>query len=207
VQAVNGFNTTQDAISGNTRCGDHGYSLLARAAASYAAANGITGACAATRSGESCTGASAWTWTQNNVPFFNQAVAAPSTSCGTSNKQIKFALAMRPSAGGPVCIISTSTPLPDGQVNTAYSQTISTSGCASPTFSVNAGLPGGLGLNTSTGLISGIPTQSGPASLTVSVADANGNPSQLYTLTINAALARSTSINGKASISGNVKIH
>lgn len=88
------------------------------------------------------------------------------------------------------CTISTSS-LPGANITwqpaTNISQTIATSGCAAPSFSISAGsLPPGLSLASGTGIISGVGTNAGAYPFTVSVADANGNPSQAYSWTITA---------------------
>ena len=86
--------------------------------------------------------------------------------------------------GTPVCIITT-TSLPDGTSGTAYSQTVTTSGCASPTFSISIGsLPSGLSIGGGSGTIFGIPTAVGTASFTVAVADVNGNPTKALSITV-----------------------
>jgi hypothetical protein len=63
--------------------------------------------------------------------------------------------------------------LPDGTVDTAYSQTLAASGGTPPyTWSVTVGtLPAGLTLNTSTGAISGTPTAEGTSTFTVTATD------------------------------------
>ncbi|MFN7562980.1 MAG: putative Ig domain-containing protein, partial [Prosthecobacter sp.] len=69
---------------------------------------------------------------------------------------------------------------------TAYSQTVVPSGGASPyTFSVTSGtLPTGLSLNTSTGIISGTPSNLTSQTFTIAATDANGCPgTRSYTLT------------------------
>ncbi|MFN7562380.1 MAG: beta strand repeat-containing protein, partial [Prosthecobacter sp.] len=76
-----------------------------------------------------------------------------------------------------VCPAITTSPtsLANGTVGTAYSQTFSASGGATPyTYAVTTGtLPAGLSLNTSTGVISGTPTSSTAQSFTLSATDAN----------------------------------
>ena len=73
---------------------------------------------------------------------------------------------------GPV--ITTSSPLPAGQVATAYSQSLTASGGTAPyTWSITSGaLPAGLVLSGA--LISGTPTTAGTTSFTVQVKDSVG---------------------------------
>jgi PKD repeat protein len=72
----------------------------------------------------------------------------------------------------PVVAIAPSS-LPDGSVGTAYSQALTGSGGTGPyTFAASGSVPG-LALS-STGVLSGTPTQSGNFSFTVTATDANG---------------------------------
>lgn len=66
--------------------------------------------------------------------------------------------------------------LPNGTVGVPYSQTIGASGGTVPyVFAVSVGtLPPGLGLNASTGALSGVPTAAVSASFTISATDVNG---------------------------------
>ncbi len=88
---------------------------------------------------------------------------------------------------GPPSITTTS--LPNGSFNNAYSQTLQVTGGVSPrTWGVISGsLPPGLGLNASTGQISGTATQTGTFSFTVQVTDAiPQSDSQPLSITITA---------------------
>lgn len=88
-----------------------------------------------------------------------------------------------------ILTISTATPLPEGDEDVAYSETLAVSGGQSPyTWSVTIGtLPAGLTLS-SAGLISGTPTTAGSSTFTVEAEDANGaTKTKEFTLVINAA--------------------
>jgi hypothetical protein len=87
-----------------------------------------------------------------------------------------------------ICPVITVNPtsLPNGVVGTAYSQTISATGGATPiVFSVSSGtLPVGLTLNATSGLISGTPTSTTSAAFTITATDANScTGSRAYTIT------------------------
>lgn len=78
------------------------------------------------------------------------------------------------------------TSLPEGQVYVPYSQTLAASGGRGPyTWSTAGGLPDGLTLNSSTGLISGTPTASDWYVFTVMVTDSlGGSSSEVFFITI-----------------------
>ncbi len=85
--------------------------------------------------------------------------------------------------------------LPAWTINRPYASTTITpsGGDGSYTWSAT-GLPNGMAINTSTGIISGTPTVAGAASVVVKLNDALGEPAdtQSYTLTINAVPTVST---------------
>ncbi|WP_321472203.1 Ig domain-containing protein [uncultured Paludibaculum sp.] len=76
---------------------------------------------------------------------------------------------------GSTLAITTSSPLPNAPLNTAYSQTLTVTGGTAPfTFGVVSGsLPTGLSLST-TGVVSGTPTVAGTSTFTVLVMDGGG---------------------------------
>ena len=85
--------------------------------------------------------------------------------------------------------------LPNGEVGSAYSQTLAATGGTSPyTWAITVGtLPAGLTLNTSTGVISGTPTTAGTSSFTAAVTDsAAATATAALSITVNAAVSITT---------------
>lgn len=107
-------------------------------------------------------------------------VSGTPTAAGTANLTVKATDASGAAASGPVALtiaaplaISTGT-LPNGTVNVPYSSAIGVSGSTAPyACSISSGtLQAGLTLNGCT--VSGLPSASGTANLTVNATDANG---------------------------------
>jgi hypothetical protein len=85
--------------------------------------------------------------------------------------------------------------LPNGTVNTAYSQTVAAVDGASPyTYTLSTGaLPAGMTINPSTGVIAGAPTTDGNYSVTITATDTNGATGLVsYTITVKAPVATFT---------------
>ena len=74
--------------------------------------------------------------------------------------------------------------LPDGKVGEAYSQTLTATGTAPITWSIDGGLPAGLSLNADTGEISGTPTADGTAKFTVKAENNVGSDTKELSITI-----------------------
>ncbi len=82
----------------------------------------------------------------------------------------------------------TTTSLPGAVVGVAYSQTLTATGDATITWSVQSGsLPNGLSLNASTGAITGTPTTSGSSTFTVRATNGAGFDDQSLTIVVSEA--------------------
>lgn len=88
------------------------------------------------------------------------------------------------------------TALPDGTVGISYSQTITATGGTAPlTWSIIGGLPDGLTLNSSTGVISGTPATAGTFNFTVQVMDSMGaTASNALSITVNSTISITTAL-------------
>jgi hypothetical protein len=92
-------------------------------------------------------------------------------------------------------VITTSSPLPAGAAASNYSQTLTAvGGSGTYTWAVAAGtLPGGLALNSATGVISGLPASPGTSQFEIKVTDGNQDTAaKLFSLTINPPLLITT---------------
>ena len=114
-----------------------------------------------------------------------------SGAAATTTQDVTFTTASPPS------ISASPSALPAAAVGVVYSQTISESGGYPPyTFSVMTGsLPGGLTLDPSSGIISGVPVAVGSVGLTVQATDAAGNSNNTsYTLNVTDVVSSNVSI-------------
>ena len=118
---------------------------------------------------------------------FDPAKAPKVTLYGTGNycgKAEHYFTISENTAAAPT--ITTSS-LPDGKVGEAYSQTLTATGTAPITWSIDGGLPAGLSLNADTGEISGTPTAEGTATFTVKATNSAGSNTKELSITITKA--------------------
>ena len=109
-------------------------------------------------------------------------ISGTPTATGTSSFVIRFRDTLNISDTQALSIVVTSPPpvisttaLPKGKVNTAYSATLTTADNRAGTWSITTGtLPPGLTLAPATGVISGTPTTKGTSAFTVKFKDAEG---------------------------------
>ncbi|MBI5406211.1 MAG: putative Ig domain-containing protein, partial [Nitrospirae bacterium] len=129
-------------------------------------------------------------------------ISGTPTTAGTSNFTVQVVDANGAVATRALSIVIygavsvTTASLPDGMVGSSYSQTLSAAGGKTPyAWNISVGsLPAGLGLNGSTGAISGIPTAAGTSNFTIQVTDANGaTAAQALSVTVYATLTVTTS--------------
>ena len=108
-------------------------------------------------------------------------------------------------ASTPNNLILSSTPLPAGLINTAYQSTQLQATGGSGVYAWSAtGLPPGLTLNSTTGILSGTPTVAGTYTASITAVDgspARNSGTQTYTIVIAAPLSISSTCPGSAVIS------
>jgi hypothetical protein len=126
----------------------------------------------------------------NGVYTYGTSSAYPSSTWDSANYWVDVAF-----RAGPAPLTMTTTSLAGGTVSNAYSATLAASGGTPPyTWSITTGsLPGGLTLNATSGLISGVPTNTGTFSFTVKVTDA-GSPAQTATGALSISITSASAI-------------
>jgi hypothetical protein len=102
-------------------------------------------------------------------------------------------------------VVITTTSLPDGTVSVPYNATLGVLGGTPPyTWSIISGaLPGGLGLNASSGLISGTPTTPGVSPFTVQVQDSDQHSAQAALQIVIDAATNNSALSGDYALSFN----
>ncbi len=125
---------------------------------------------------------------------FYPAVGAPVTitiECtdGTTTVSDSVVVSLN-SGGGGTCTLPTinSSLTASGTVNTPFSYTTTTTSTSTPSYSIGASvLPTGLSFSTTTGVISGTPTQSGTFNIAITPTNPCGTDTQTLVITINPA--------------------
>jgi hypothetical protein len=122
----------------------------------------------------------------NGVYAYGATSAFPNQAWNSSNYWVDVVFST--GSASTLSAITTAS-LPDGTINTAYSATLAASGGTLPyTWSIIGALPGGLNLNSVTGVISGIPTVVGSFSFNVQVTDFT-NPAASITKALSITIA------------------
>jgi hypothetical protein len=113
--------------------------------------------------------------TPSTAGTFNFTITATDASSCPGSRP--YSIVMTGAAGCPIITVNPAT-LPPGVIGTAYNQTVSATGGTAPyTFTIASGsLPPGLTLNSTTGVISGIPLTPGQFSFTINATDAISCP-------------------------------
>jgi PKD repeat protein len=158
-----------------------------------------------------CTAGSGFTArsTMNSNLIEDMLAGAPGTYAATGSANMGWsmqAVALKPASGvgsGTAAPVITSATTATGTVGSAFSyQIVATN---SPTsYGTAGGLPSGLWVNTTTGLISGTPTTAGTSTATISATNAGGTGSATLTLTINASAPSVPAITSATTAGGTV---
>ncbi|MER2176201.1 MAG: putative Ig domain-containing protein, partial [Stenotrophomonas maltophilia] len=124
--------------------------------------------------------------TPTQAGSFNLVASATDSSTGTGPFTTGQGFTL--SVASPTLVVTPAT-LPSATAGTAYQQAVTSSGGVAPYSNVLTGaLPSGVAFDAGTGVLSGIPTQSGSFALTVTVTDSTtGTPAsvvQNYTLQV-----------------------
>jgi hypothetical protein len=129
--------------------------------------------------------------TPTTAGAFNFILQATDSANLTATRSISLTV------NGASLSIATSRQLPDGRLNEPYSQTITAAGGKPPYRWTSSGLPTGLTINSTTGLISGTPTAAGSFGIAITVSDSTlANLADRFTLMVNLPSAPAVSISG-----------
>ncbi len=178
---------TTSSLAGGTVGTAYSASLAASGGAPPYAWSVISGALPSGLTLNGSTGAITGTPTVSGTFAFTVRVVDAQATPDSDSRALSIAVAAQPTAPPNI----TTTSLPNGRRNQAYSQTVVATGGVTPyTWSLSAGaLPPGLTLNAATGVIGGTPTQNGTWSFTVRVRD-SASPSRTDTQALSIRVRR-----------------
>jgi hypothetical protein len=144
-------------------------------------------------------GVTPYAWSATGLPAGLSISPTTGTISGTTSTSGNFSVTITVTDSGgsaqqtaqttlPLAIFATlqitTTSLPNGKVNTAYSAPVAATGGATPYAWSATGLPAGLSISPTTGTISGTPSASGNFSVTITVTDSGGSVQQTVQTTL-----------------------
>lgn len=120
---------------------------------------------------------------------FSFSVSVSDSASAAQSASTTVTLSVTATPVKPSSLMISSSSLPAGTINSAYLASLQAAGGTAPyIWSVTSGLPTGLGISPSTGVISGTPTASGTFNFTATVSDA-GNPAQVTSASLSIVIA------------------
>ena len=155
-------------------------------------------------------GSGNYSWFSSSLPSglsisSSGVISGTPTAAGTSSPSITLTdltLGVTTTPGHTLVVnayeITSGPVLPPATVGTAYSQTLTAPGCGTGcSWSViGSSLPGGLSLNSSSGLVSGTPNGTATSSFTVQVSGSNGSVRKVMSIWINTSAIQPLAILG-----------
>lgn len=129
--------------------------------------------------------------TPTDAGTFTFTVQASDSTGHTGSRQLSLMITP------PALTITTGRQLPDGSLKVRYSTSLAAIGGSQPYTWSAAGLPAGLSIDASSGVISGTPTAGGPFAIAITVSDsALTRASDRFTLNISLPPAPAVSVSG-----------
>jgi hypothetical protein len=142
-----------------------------------------------------------------NIPgsfTISVSVSDASTLPQTASKDLFLTISALP------LVIATTSPLPSGVINTAYTAAVTATGGTQPYLWTSTALPAGLTLDSLSGAITGTPTVAATSNVTITVTD-SGLPtpqqvSKQFSLTVNLSVGGGTITVTNATVGANLQV-